>query len=102
MPGVKAVGTTTHLPMRGGGDTYFKIEGRPFKDPNQQVTAQNPSISHDYLNAMGIPLVKGRPFTDQETKEPIKTVMINEAFARTYFPGEDPLGERLVIDMGRE
>jgi putative ABC transport system permease protein len=100
LPGVKAVGTTTHLPMRGGGDTYFKIEGRPFKDPNQQVTALNPSISHDYLNAMGIPLVKGRTFTDQETKEPIKTVIINEAFARTYFPGEDPLGERLVIDMG--
>lgn len=100
LPGVKAVGTTTHLPMRGGGDTYFKIEGRPFKDPNQQVTALNPSISHDYLNAMGIPLVKGRPFTEQETKEPIKTVIINEAFARNYFPAEDPLGKRLVIDMG--
>jgi putative ABC transport system permease protein len=101
LPGVKAVGTTTHLPMRGGGgDTYFKIEGRPFEDTNQHVTAQNPSISHDYLNAMGIPLVKGRPFTEQETKEPIKTVIINEAFARTYFTGEDPLSQRLVIDMG--
>ena len=101
LPGVKAVGTTTHLPMRGGGDTYFKIEGRPFKDPNQQVTALNPGISHDYLNAMGIVLLKGRPFTDQETKEPQKTVIINEDFARTYFPGEDPLGKRLVIDMGQ-
>ena len=100
LPGVKAVGTTTHLPMRGGGDTYFKIEGRPFEDPNQQVTALNPGISYDYLNAQGIRLLKGRPFTEQETKEPIKTVIINEAFARTYFPGEDPLRERLVIDMG--
>ena len=100
LPGVKAVGTTTHLPLRGGGDTYFKIEGRPFEDPNRQVTALNPGISHDYLNAMGIALVKGRPFTDQETKEPQKTVIINEAFAREYFPDEDPLGKRLIIDLG--
>jgi putative ABC transport system permease protein len=100
LPGVIAVGTTTHLPMRGGGDTYFKIEGRPFKDPNQQVTALNPSISHDYLRAMGIKLVRGRRFTDQETKKPQSTVIINEAFEREYFPGEDALGKRLIIDMG--
>jgi putative ABC transport system permease protein len=100
LPGVKAAGTTTYLPMRGGGDTYFKIEGRPFSGQNQQVTALNPAISHDFLNAMGIPLVKGRPFTDQETKEPAKTVIINEAFAGSYFPDEDPLGKRLMIDMG--
>ena len=101
LPGVKAVGTTTHLPLRGGGgDTYFKIEGRPLEGPNQQVTALNPGISHDFLNAMGISLIKGRPFTSQETKEPMKTVIINEVFAKTYFPDEDPLGHRLIIDMG--
>ena len=100
LPGVKAVGTTTQLPLRGGGDTYFKIEGRPFSGPNQQVTALNPAISHDFLNAMGIALVRGRPFTYQETKEPQKTVIVNEAFARSYFPDEDPLGKRLIIDLG--
>jgi putative ABC transport system permease protein len=86
--------------MRGGGDTYFKIEGRPFEDPNQQVTALNPAISHDYFNAMGISLLKGRQFTEHETREPAKTVIINESFARTYFPNEDPLGKGLIIDMG--
>ncbi len=102
LPGVEAVGTTLHLPFRGGGDTYFKIEGRPFADPNQQVTALNPSISHDFFNAMGISLLQGRGFTEQETKaEEKKTVIINESFARTYFPGEEPLGNRLIIDMGR-
>ena len=102
LPGVKAAGTTLHLPFRGGGDTYFKIEGRPFADPNQQVTALNPGISHDFFNAMGISLLQGRGFTEQETKaEEKKTVIINESFARTYFPGEEPLGNRLIIDMGR-
>lgn len=100
LPGVIAVGTTTHLPFRGGGDTYFKIEGRQFEGPSQQVTALNPGISHDYLNAIGITLVKGRQFTDQETKGPMRSVIINEAFARTYFPDEEPLGNRLIIDMG--
>ncbi|HSE38534.1 MAG TPA: FtsX-like permease family protein, partial [Blastocatellia bacterium] len=68
--------------------------------PNQQVTALNPTISHDYLNAMGITLVKGRPFTEQETKEPTKKVIISEAFERAHFPDEDPLGKRLIIDLG--
>lgn len=101
LPGVQAVGTTTQLPMRGGGDTYFTIEGRPFKNPNQRVTAFNPEISHDYLRAMGIPLIKGRTFTGQETKETPRVVIINEAFARTHFPNEDPLGKRLIIDDGQ-
>ncbi len=100
LPGVQAVGTTTQLPLRGGGDTYFKIEGRPFKNPNQQVTALNPAISHDYMLAMSIPLVKGRTFTEQETKETPRVVIINETFARSHFPNEDPLGKRLIIDDG--
>lgn len=100
LPGVKAVGTTTHLPLRGGGDTYFKIEGRPFDGPNQQVTALNPAISHDYLKAIGISVLKGRPFTEQETKGRESKVIISEAFERTYFSGEDPLGKRLIIDRG--
>jgi putative ABC transport system permease protein len=100
LPGVQAVGLTTHLPMRGGGDTFFTIEGKPFPDPNEKVTAINPGVSHDYLRTMGIPLIKGRHFTEPETREKIKVVIINETFARDYFPDEEPLGRRLIIDMG--
>ena len=101
LPGVQAAGLTTQLPLRDGNDTYFKIEGRPFKDPNRQATAFNPEISHDYFRAIGIPLLKGRAFTEQETKQPARTVIINDRFAQTYFPGEDPLGKRLIIDDGQ-
>src|SRR5262245_54885447 len=101
LPGVQAVGTSTWIPTLGGGDTYFTIEGRPFPDPNRKVTAFNPMVSHDYLRAMKIPLIKGRHFTEQETKEEkSKTVIINEAFARAYFANDEPLGKRLIIDMG--
>jgi putative ABC transport system permease protein len=101
LPGVQAVGTSTWIPTLGGGDTYFTIEGRPFPDPNNKVTAFNPMVSHDYLRAMKIPLIKGRHFTEPETKEEkAKTVIINEAFARAYFADDEPLGKRLNIDMG--
>jgi len=100
IPGVKAVGVTNMLPMRGGGDTYFKIEGKPWDDPSKQVTALDPQISHNYFNAIGIPLIRGRGFEDRETKEEPKTVIINESFARSYFSDGDPLGQRLIIDIG--
>jgi len=101
LPGVRAVGTSTMIPTLGGGDTYFTIEGSPFPDPDRKVTALNPMVSHDYLRAMKIPLIKGRHFTEPETKEEkAKTVIINEAFARAYFAGGSPLGKRLIIDMG--
>jgi putative ABC transport system permease protein len=100
LPGVQAAGLTTHLPMRGGGDTYFTIEGKPFPDPKQKVTAVSPRVSDDYMRAIGIPLIKGRHFTEPETREKARVVIINETFARTYFPNEEPLGRRLVIDMG--
>ena len=100
LPGVEAVGTSTWLPTLGGGDTYFTIEGKPFPDPHQKVTAFNPAVSHDYLRAMKIPLLKGRHFTAAESKERPRTVIINEAFARAYFADAEPIGQRLNIDMG--
>ncbi|MGH9850213.1 MAG: ABC transporter permease, partial [Blastocatellia bacterium] len=101
LPGVQSVGTSTWIPTLGGGDTYFTIEGKPFPDPNRKVTAFNPRVSHDYLRAMKIPLIKGRHFTEPETKEEkAKTVIINEAFARVHFAGDEPLGKHLIVDMG--
>jgi putative ABC transport system permease protein len=101
LPGVQAVGTSTSIPALGGGDTYFTIEGKPFSDPNRKVTALNPMVSHDYLRAMKIPLIKGRHFTEPETKEEkAKSVIINESLARAYFADDEPLGKRLIIDMG--
>jgi len=101
LPGVQAVGTSTWIPTLGGGDTYFTIEGKPFPDPNRKVTALNPMVSHDFLRAMKIPLIKGRHFTEPETKEEkAKSVIINESLARAYFADDEPLGKRLIIDMG--
>ncbi|HEY7547832.1 MAG TPA: ABC transporter permease [Blastocatellia bacterium] len=102
LPGVEEVGFGTHLPFGGGGgDTYFTIEGRPFQNPNEKVTAYNPRIDHNYLRAMGMALVKGRNFTEQETREEPRVTIINETFVRKFFPDDDPIGKRLIIDVGK-
>jgi putative ABC transport system permease protein len=101
LPGVISAGTTTHLPFgAGGGDTYFTIEGRPFADPNQKVTAVNPQVSYDYMSAIGMQLLRGRHFTEADTQGPPRTVIINQTLADRFFEGDDPLGKRLIIDMG--
>jgi putative ABC transport system permease protein len=56
------------------------------------------TLTPDYFKAMGIPLLKGRAFTDQERADAPRALIINEALARKYFPGEDPIGKRLGFD----
>jgi len=102
LPGVEEVGLGTRLPFGGGGgDTYFTIEGRPFQNANEKVTAYDPRIDHNYLRAMGMTLIKGRNFTERETKEEPRATIINETFARRFFPEDDAIGNRLIIDEGR-
>ncbi|HVG29694.1 MAG TPA: ABC transporter permease [Pyrinomonadaceae bacterium] len=101
LPGVVAVGTVSELPLSGQpNDNYFTIAEHPPQDARQQVTADFRRANHDYFRAMSIPVLRGRPFTEQEARADAKVVVINETLATTFFPGEDPLGKHLVIDTG--
>src|SRR5262245_12985245 len=98
VPGVKAVADVfgAGIPFTGSGAmTMFSIEGRPPAPAEQrpQVVASN--ISPDYFRAMGMQLRAGRSFTDQDDDKAPPVVIINEAMARRYFSGEDPLGKRI-------
>jgi putative ABC transport system permease protein len=100
LPGVEAVGTISELPLSGQpNDTYFTVAEHPPQDSTQQVTADFRRINHDYFHAMSIPLLRGRPFTEQEARGDAKVVVINETLARSFFPDEDPLGKHLVIEL---
>ena len=101
LPGVEAVGSISDLPMTGESkDTYFTIAGRALADPNQKPVANFRAIGHNYFRAMQIPLLKGRYFSDQDALGEAPVVIINEALAKSYFPGEDPLGKQMIIDVG--
>jgi putative ABC transport system permease protein len=97
VPGVVSVGATTKVPLTGGGSTQpFSIEGRPTAAIAEQPMAQTRYISPDYFRAIGIPLRQGRFFSDHDRDNSVPVVIISDAMARRFWPGENPIGRRLT------
>jgi len=97
VPGVVSVATTTKVPLTGGGSTQpFTVEGRPAGAIAEQPMAQTRYITPDYFRAIGISLRQGRFFTDQDRDNSVPVVIISEAMARRFWPGENPIGKRLT------
>ncbi len=99
LPGVQAVGAINDLPVAGNGSVNgdFNIEGRPKFKSGEAPVAEFRLITPDYFRAIGIPLLKGRPFTEHDDLETPVNILVNETLARRFFPGEDPLGKRLLV-----
>jgi putative ABC transport system permease protein len=100
LPGVRSAGAVSFLPFTSlGSATSFTIEGRPAPPAGEKHTLDVRVCDPNYFRTMGIPLLRGRNFTEKEATEVSHVVIINEAMARTYFPDEDPLGKRVTIAM---
>ncbi|WP_221032495.1 ABC transporter permease [Actomonas aquatica] len=97
IPGVEAVGTTVIMPMTGN-DYVLQISfpDRPVV-PGQEVSADYTATSPGYFNAMGIPILRGRAFTEQDRADAPPVAIVSESFARQFFPDGDALGERFSI-----
>jgi predicted permease len=95
LPGVQAAGTVSPLPLTGGSNQEIFVEGRPLPVPNQGYITNLQLCSPDYFGAMRIPLMKGRFFDERDTDKSRPIVIINETFARRFWPDEDPLGKRI-------
>src|SRR5262249_21546648 len=80
----------------GGGSFGLRaVEGRPPEARNQWTPLTWTSISGDYFQAVGVPLLRGRFFSDLDREDSPPVVLINEATARRYWPGEDPVGKHI-------
>jgi putative ABC transport system permease protein len=96
LPGVESAGAISTLPLGGGGtDSDFMIEGRPEAGPGEEPVAWYSSVTPAYFATMGIRLIKGRVFTEQDRADSSPAIVITEAMARRYFPDEEPLGKRI-------
>lgn len=96
-PGIEAAATISTLPLEHGLMNLFNVQGRTAPDEGQEAgRAQWRLISNDYFRVMGIPLRRGRTFTDLDTRDSEPVTIINDALARRYFPNEDPIGQGLV------
>jgi putative ABC transport system permease protein len=99
LPGVQASGAVSFLPLTGvGAATTMTIVGQPALPRGQEPVTDVRVISHDYMKAMGIPLLKGRLFNESDPAEAKGRVVINEALARRHWPNEDPIGKRVRIN----
>jgi len=94
MPGVQFVGITTDLPVQCNCDTdWIRIVGKPFHGEHNEVNDRQ--VSPDYLPTLKASLVRGRMFARDDDATKPKVILINQALARKYFPGEDPIGKKV-------
>lgn len=103
LPGVEDASVITFLPFKGSGSgTYFWRAERGQPAAGQEPVTDVRMVQPRYFETMRIPLRQGRTFVeaDNDSKAPLR-FMINESMARQMFPGEDPVGRRLVVQMAR-
>ena len=94
LPGVESAGVTSVLPVSfNGNTTWIRIVGRPYNGEHNEVNERD--VSSALFTTLHAKLVRGRYFTDAEDASKPHVVMINQALARKYFPGEDPIGKKL-------
>jgi len=94
LPGVERVGITTDLPVQCNCDTdWIRIDGKPFHGEHNEVDERD--VSSDYFATLKAKLIRGRVFTANDDATHPQVTVINEALARKYFPGEDPIGKKI-------
>lgn len=104
LPGVKAAGTIQFLPLRGMtcATGFWKEEDAGHGDPARTHPTDCALVSRGYFAAMGIPLLEGRAFERRDRAGSARVLMVNEAFARTYFPGGRAIGRRLLVQSSNQ
>jgi putative ABC transport system permease protein len=101
-PGVESAGFVSELPLSGqANDTYVTIGEHSPLSPADRLDADVRIVSGSYFQAMRIPLLRGREFTNRDTADSPLAVLINEPFARRFFGDEDPIGKHLKIYEGK-
>jgi putative ABC transport system permease protein len=95
-PGVESAAVVNYLPLGGANssDSYL-VEGEPEPAPGDEHGGRYRVATPDYFRTMGISIVRGRGFTDQDRAGAPPVVIVNEAFVRKHWPGADPIGKRI-------
>jgi putative ABC transport system permease protein len=102
LPGVKAAGTTSVLPLSDNFDGRgIGIEDLP-KPPGQEISADMYVTTPGYLKAMEIKTLRGRAIEEQDTKDSFKVALVNKTMAEQLWPGQDVLGKHIAMPSDLE
>jgi predicted permease len=97
VPGVEQVAVAKRLPLEGGGEPFgFVVEGRPDATAAFRPEAGVMIVSPDWFDVLGVPLLRGSTF-DRHVTPNASGLIVNESAARRYWPGEDPIGRRVLL-----
>jgi len=103
LPGVEVAGASTILPLSGSNsDQSFVIEGRIPRRIEEVADVEYRVVTPDYFRALVIPILSGRSFQESDNDKAPGVTIVNQALARRYFQGEDPVGKRVTTDDPRE
>lgn len=98
LPGVRAAGAATFLPVSGGGSViHFNIAGRPPKSASDFTAAGYRAVTSGYFETLGFRLLHGRLFTPADTENSPAVCVINASMAKAYFPDINPLGQHMQL-----
>ncbi|MFL6281060.1 MAG: ABC transporter permease [Vicinamibacterales bacterium] len=97
LPGVQYAGVTDDLPLEGGSMQPVAVEGQPVVEMAHQPEVSVRLLSPQFMKAMGIPILRGREFTDADTAASAPVVLVSESMARQFWPNQDPIGKRLTL-----
>jgi putative ABC transport system permease protein len=102
-PGVLSAAVNSRLPLGGSrGGNGIAIEGRPPSAAGELLIADQREVTPEYFSALKIPLLAGRPFTDHDRESGEPVTIINHAMAQAFWPGVDPLNQRVRVTAGPE
>lgn len=96
IPAATHVAVVNPLPLRGGNQSTYYVEGTTIPAVGRSASAERAEISGDYFATLGIALVAGRTFGPQDTPSSTRVAIIDTAFVAKYFKGTNPLGKRFV------
>jgi putative ABC transport system permease protein len=100
LPGVTAMSASEGMPVTGVNfGMPFTIEGKPVDDPSQRPGAGFNMVTPEYFKVFGIQFDKGRPLTEADRAGSVLSAVVNDAFAKKYFSGVDPISKRIFIEQ---
>ena len=98
LPGVKNVAVSTTLPQLNNQEVRFREDGAPARGTAELPIAPYAGVGPEYFRTLGIPLKKGRFFTDADNESAPLVAIVSETLAERYFPNQDPIGKRLAFN----